>query len=120
MTRIEKDIFRLGHINDCAEKIIEISKMLHNLDNFEIRWLEQDAMIRNFEIIGEASNHVSKETKEKYPDLDWHQMRGMRNFMTHEYFGIQLDTVWDAAINDIPGLKPQIEKMISDLEKIEK
>ncbi|MDR2206500.1 MAG: DUF86 domain-containing protein [Flavobacteriaceae bacterium] len=116
MTQIEKDIFRLEHIRDCAEKIMKISKTLHNLNNFEIKWLEQDAMIRNFEIVGEASNHVSDETKNQYPDVDWHQMRGMRNFMTHEYFGIQLDTVWDAAINDIPKLKSQIEKIISDLE----
>ncbi|MFT4203395.1 MAG: DUF86 domain-containing protein [Chitinophagaceae bacterium] len=95
----------MEHIKDCIGKIMELTRILHSLGNFETKWIEQDAMIRNFEIIGEASNHISKETKEAYPDLDWHQMKGMRNFMTHEYFSIQLDTVWDTAIKEIPILK---------------
>lgn len=44
-------------------------------------------------------------------------MRGMRNFMTHEYFGLQLDTIWDAAVNDIPALKKQIQQIIHDIAK---
>lgn len=49
--------------------------------------------------------------------MEWHLMRGMRNFVTHVYFGIDLDSIWDTAINDIPKLKSQIEKIISDLEE---
>jgi uncharacterized protein with HEPN domain len=43
-------------------------------------------------------------------------MRGMRNFMAHEYFGLQLDTIWDTAVNDMPVLKEQVQKIIKDLE----
>ena len=53
-------------------------------------------------------SHVSQEIKDKYPEVAWNEMRGMRNFMTHEYFGIQLDTVWVTVIYDIPTLKTQI------------
>ncbi len=73
-------------------------------------------MIRNFEIIGEASNHISVETKEKFPEIEWNKIRGMRNFMTHEYFGIRLLTIWDTAINDIPILKSHIDSIISELQ----
>ena len=108
MSKTDKDLFRLEHIRDSIDKIIQLSKSLNTLENFEKQWVEQDAMIRNFEIIGEASKHVSQEIKDKYPEVAWNEMRGMRNFMTHEYFGIQLDTVWVTVIYDIPTLKTQI------------
>lgn len=109
---IDKNLFRLTHISECIEKIEELTQRLHNYDNFENQWIERDAMIRNFEIIGEASNHISDDLKEKFPDVAWAQMKGMRNFITHEYFGLQLDSIWDTAINDIPVLKEQIQKII--------
>lgn len=115
MNETERDLFRLGHILECTEKIISLVETLNNFENFDNRWVEQDAMIRNFEIIGEASHHVSQTTKEKYPEIVWHQLRGMRNFMTHEYFGIRTQTIWDTAEIDIPILKTQIEKIIADL-----
>ena len=49
--------------------------------------------------------------------MAWNEMRGMRNFMTHEYFGIQLDTVWVTVIHDIPTLKTQIINIIEDLSR---
>ena len=51
-------------------------------------------MIRNFEIIGEAANRLSEEFKDKYPDIDWHRMRGFRNRIVHDYFGIDHSIVW--------------------------
>jgi UPF0331 protein MA_1296 len=117
MSKTDKDLFRLEHIRDSIDKIIQLSKSLNTLENFEKQWVEQDAMIRNFEIIGEASNHVSQEIKDKYPEVAWNEMRGMRNFMTHEYFGIQLDTVWVTVIHDIPTLKTQIINIIEDLSR---
>lgn len=117
--KTDKDLFRLEHIKDSVDKIMELTKIIHSFEHFESKWIEQDAMIRNFEIIGEASNHISDETKEKYPEIAWNLMRGMRNFITHEYFGIDLDNIWDTAINDIPILKSQIESIISELQKPE-
>ena len=114
--KTNQDLFRLVHIKGCIDKIIELAKMLHTLENFETKWIEQDAMIRNFEIIGEASNHISNETKNNYPTIEWNEMRGMRNYITHEYFGVDLANIWFTAINDVPKLKIQIAIIISDLK----
>lgn len=113
--KAKNDLFRLEHIQDCVEKNGELTTLLRTYDNFENNWIERDAMIRNFEIIGEASNHISEELKTKYPDVAWVEMKGMRNFITHEYFGLQLDSIWDTAINDIPALKTQIQKIVDEM-----
>jgi uncharacterized protein with HEPN domain len=114
---VDKDLFRLKHIRESIAKIQTLVGILKTYDTFETRWIEQDALIRNFEIIGEASNHVSERLRKSYPNLPWNEMRAMRNFMTHQYFGLQLDTIWDTAVNDIPVLKIQIEEIIANLEK---
>lgn len=113
---LESDLFRLRHIEDCTEKIIILVDTCKTFGVFKSRWIEQDAMIKNFEIIGEASNHISDETKKKYPSIEWYKMRGMRNFMSHEYFGVRLETIWDTAVENIPILKNQITEIISIIE----
>jgi len=66
-----KDLFRLGHIHDSIEKIEYLARMLHTQDNFETKWIEQDAIIRNLEIIGEAVINISDDLKQNYPDVSW-------------------------------------------------
>jgi uncharacterized protein with HEPN domain len=112
----ESDLFRLNHIQDCIEKITILVNSCKSFEVFKSKWIEQDAMIRNFEIIGEAANHISEETKKDYPNIEWHKIRGMRNFMSHEYFGVRLETIWDTAVDNIPQLKNEIAQIISDLE----
>jgi uncharacterized protein with HEPN domain len=116
MNNKERNLFRLGHIRDCIAKVEYLANKLHNYDNFETQWVEQDAIIRNLEIIGEASVNVSDDLKAQYPDIDWKAMRGMRNFVTHQYFGVSLTIIWDIVVNDIPVLKKQIGDVIDDLE----
>jgi uncharacterized protein with HEPN domain len=116
MDNKERNLFRLGHIRDCIGKVEYLSGKLHDYDHFEKQWVEQDAIIRNLEIIGEASVNVSDDLKEQYPDVDWKEMRGMRNFVTHQYFGVSLTIIWDIVANDIPVLKKQIGDIINDLE----
>lgn len=110
-----KDLFRLQHIIESIEKIEKLVSMLHTLENFEKNWIEQDALIRNFEIIGEASNHISDEIKTQFSEVHWKELKGIRNFITHEYFGLQLDTIWETAIYDLPILKSQIEVIIASI-----
>jgi uncharacterized protein with HEPN domain len=116
MNHKERNLFRLGHIRDCIAKVEYLAKQLYSYDNFEKQWVEQDALIRNLEIIGEASVNISSALKAQYPDVAWVEMRGMRNFVTHQYFGISLSDIWSTVVNDIPILKKQIEDIISDLE----
>ena len=67
-----------------------------------------DAVIRNFEIIGEATKNVPKSIKEKYSDVEWKEAMGFRNVLTHDYFGIDLESVWDTLKNNIPVFKRHI------------
>lgn len=78
-------------------------------------WLEdelcQDAVVRRFEIIGEAARRVSDETKALL-DLPWKEMNAMRNAMIHEYDGVDLFEVWDTIQKDIPRLIDRLEKIV--------
>ena len=71
-----------------------------------------DAVIRNFEIIGEAAKNLSAEIKDKYPDVPWAEMYLMRNKISHEYFGIDYEIIWHVATNDLPENKKQIENIL--------
>ena len=117
MKAADRNLFRLGHIRNCIAKIEYLAGILHNLNNFEKQWIEQDAIIRNLEIIGEASVNVSDDLKAQYPDVPWKEMRGMRNFVTHQYFGVELSDIWNTVVNDIPVLKQQIQDIMNDLEQ---
>lgn len=72
-----------------------------------------DAVIRNFEIIGEAAKNLPKEFKEKYPEVPWEEMYLLRNKVSHEYFGIDYEIIWDLAINYLPENKSQIENILN-------
>jgi uncharacterized protein with HEPN domain len=74
------------------------------MDNSMMRF----ACIKQMEIIGEASNHISTETKERFSTIEWAQIVGMRNVFVHEYFGVDSSLVWEIIKNDLPDLKTKI------------
>jgi len=74
------------------------------------------ACIKQMEIIGEASNHLSTELKFKFSEVEWAQIVGMRNVFAHEYFGIDSSLVWEIIKNDIPELQGKIEHILKSLE----
>jgi len=73
----------------------------------------QDAVVRRFAIIGEASRRISDKMKAAYPDVAWNEMIGMRNAIIHEYDDIDMVIVWDTAKKDIPALISTIEKVLN-------
>lgn len=77
----------------------------------------QDAIMRNLEIIGEAVKSLSNELKAEYPDIPWRQISGMRDFLIHVYFGVNLNTVWQTVATDIGPLKSAIVKALADFGK---
>lgn len=83
----DKDVFRLKHILVSIERIDEVTKGLDFL-KFEHNWKVQDIVIRNLEIVGEASKHISTDLKTKYPEVAWSEANSLRNVLIHEYFGI--------------------------------
>jgi uncharacterized protein with HEPN domain len=102
---------RVNDILDCITKINAYTKDM-NFDQFINEGKTIDAVIRNFEIIGEAAGHIPLEVQEKYPELGWFEMRGMRNILAHEYFGISLPIIWYAIKNDLPSLAEGLRKML--------
>jgi len=100
----------LLHIADACEKI---QKYLGDISQTEFIQspIVQDAVLRNFEIIGEASKHVSEDFRQKYPQIEWHGMTGLRNVLIHEYFGVDLVNVWNIAKNSIPSTLDAIKKI---------
>lgn len=113
---VDKDILRLDHIIEACDKILFLTNKLGELKQFENNWIEQDAMLRQFEVIGEASNYISENLKQKNPQIEWHLIRGMRNFIIHQYFSIQLDTIWKTAKEDIPKFRNDINLILKDLK----
>lgn len=71
-----------------------------------------DAVIRNFEIIGEASNSISLVIQHAHPHIPWRQMIGLRNLLIHEYFGVDVDAVWQTAHTHLTDLKQQLLALI--------
>lgn len=75
----------------------------------------QDAVVRNFEIIGEAANKLPPEIWERYSAVDWKGVIGFRHVLIHDYFGIDLNLVWDIAQNLLPHLESELEQIVTDL-----
>ena len=94
-------------MNRIAEYIEGLSFILFKRDYKTV-----DAVIRNFEIIGEASKNLPKEVKETYNEIPWSEMYLLRNKVSHEYFGIDYEIIWDIALNYLPENKRQIDKII--------
>lgn len=80
--------------------------------------LHQNAVIRPLEIIGEAARQVSPETRDAHPEIPWGQMIGMRNRLIHEYFRVNLTTVWETVQNDLPSLITQIEPLVPSEDEV--
>ena len=72
-----------------------------------------DAVVRNLQIIGEAAKKVPSQVCSKYPLVEWRKIAGLRDILTHDYFGIDAEIVWDVVRNKIPSLKNQIQKILN-------
>lgn len=116
MKNKDNDIVFIKHIMDAIINIENFTKNI-NFENFNKDILKSNAVIRMFEIIGEASNNISNITKNKYTYIPWRIMKDMRNFLIHQYFGVDNKTIWDTIINDLPELKIAINKLINDIKK---
>jgi uncharacterized protein with HEPN domain len=80
--------------------------------------LHQNAVVRTLEIIGEAASRVSQDTRDAHPNVPWPQMIGMRHRLIHEYFRVDLATVWDTVQNDLPPLIALLEPLIPPEDEV--
>lgn len=105
-------------INDILEAIhkIESYTAYLTINDFSESQLYQDAVVRNLEIIGEAVKRLPDELIEKYTDIEWKKIAGLRDILIHAYFGIDIEIVWDVIKNKLPELKDQISLILSKIK----
>ena len=103
-------------LNDIRQAIDRIEQYIKNLsfDAFSDDQKSVDAVVRNLEIIGEAANRLPDEFKEKYSEIEWHKVVGLRHRIVHEYFGIDLEIIWQILQKDLPELRQKITRIMGD------
>jgi len=104
------------YLQDIWESIIAIEEYIHELseDAFYSDRQVQDAVIRRLEIIGEAVKNIDEDFRNKYPQIPWKKIAGMRDIIAHEYFGVRLDRIWDTVRKDLPDLKNKIRIIMEE------
>jgi uncharacterized protein with HEPN domain len=110
---------QLLYLNDISEAAGNIRSYVGNLtfDEFKNDRMRVDAVVRNFEIIGEAVKNLSDDLKTRYPATDWKAVAGFRDTLIHGYFGIDPEILWDIIVHKIPALQNEIARIITQ-EKI--
>lgn len=108
--------FRIKDILHAIDKIAHYTKNM-TVSEFKKNELVIDAVIRNFEIIGEASNSVPLVIQNAHPHISWRQIIGLRNLLIHEYFGVDVNAVWQTVHIDLPDLKQQLRNCSICYEK---
>jgi uncharacterized protein with HEPN domain len=104
------------YLEDILEAIGKVQRYTANLSQEAFSGDERtlDAVVRNLEIIGEASKNVPRKIRSKYPEVEWKRIAGLRDILIHEYFGIDIDIIWDIVQNKLPELKKQINQILSE------
>lgn len=107
-----RDEVRLRHMLDAAQKAIAFTQG-HNRADLDSDELLALAVVRLVEILGEAAKNVSQDLKDQTPEIAWRQMTGTRDRLTHAYFDVNLDIIWDIVNNDLPPLVEKLEALLS-------
>ncbi len=103
----------LIHIWECIQRIESYAK--EGKEAFLASTMIQDAIIRNFEIIGEATKRLSPERKQSHPEIQWRGMAGFRDVLIHNYMGVDLEEVWNILENELPHIKSNLKVIMVEL-----
>lgn len=102
---------RTSDILDAIDKISRYTAGM-TLATFAADEKTVDAVLRNLEVIGEAARNLPDDFIARHPQIAWHEMRGMRNIIVHEYFGVSLPIIWETVEKDLPPLVPLLKELL--------
>ena len=104
------------YLEDTLEAVQKIQKYTEgfSIDTFSRDSKTLDAVVRNLEIIGEAAKRIPDEIRSKYPGIEWKKITGLRDILIHEYFGINIEIIWDILQKKLPALEKEIKKILSE------
>jgi uncharacterized protein with HEPN domain len=108
----------LAHILECIlkiERFTQVGRAVFLKDE-----LVQDAVLRNFEVIGEAAKRLDDTYRADHPQIPWRAIAGLRDVLIHQYEGVNLQQVWNIVEKDLPGLKNSIKGLLPPLEQLER
>jgi len=111
---VKDDRVYLTHILTAMQRVSEYAAA--GKEAFFATPMIQDAVIRNLEIVGEAVKHLSEPFKGRHPSITWRRVAGMRDKMIHEYFGVNLQLVWEVVDRDLPALRASLESIMRGLD----
>lgn len=109
------DRLYLKHIVDAIEKVDSYISVGRQTFITTSHW--QDAVIRQLEIIGEATKRLSKQLCSRHPDIPWRRIAGLRDVLIHDYMGVDINAVWEITQKEVPVLKRRIETILKELDR---
>jgi uncharacterized protein with HEPN domain len=113
MSNPRRDSQYLADIQEAMQRVLEYTQGL-SFDAFMEQRMAQDAVLRNLQVIGEATKKLSDDLCATQPNVPWQDMAGLRDRIVHDYFGIDYEIVWDVIENDLPALLPVIEAILHE------
>ena len=114
MSETEKDHIALLAILEAIEKIQKISAPIKSPEKLEADFIAFDACLMNFIVIGEMVLRLSDTLMGKYKEVEWYKIKGFRNMVAHDYFGIDAEKVWDIIQTKLPELKAKANQIIQE------
>jgi uncharacterized protein with HEPN domain len=111
---VKGDQLYLKHILDAIDKVDTYIAVGHEVFIASSHW--QDAVIRQLEIIGEATKRLSKQFCSGHSDVPWRRIAGLRDVLIHDYMGVDINAVWEITQKNLPPLRLQIESILRELE----
>jgi uncharacterized protein with HEPN domain len=107
------------YLEDILKSMLRISEYIDGIKiaDFKKNYMIVDAVVRNFEIIGEASRNIPSTIQKKHPEIPWKKMYGLRNLISHEYFGIDYEMLWEIASVNLPQNIKDLKRIIEEEKK---